>query len=122
MIQDAFAAFNGIRIVVDAGWMLEPLVPADRLCHWEATLNPLIEGYIEIRVLCQYNLSRHSPAAVHSALRTHPIALLGGRARSNPFYEAPRILENEPYLNHSDADAGTIEGMLMHLAEQDELQ
>jgi hypothetical protein len=120
MIEDAFAAFNGIRFVVDAGWMLEPAVAVDRLCHWEATLNPLIEGYDEVRVLCQYNVSRHSAAAVHSALRTHPAVLFGGQARSNPFYEAPRILEYEPDLNHSEAEAGMIEGMLLQLAEQPE--
>ena len=121
MIENALAKFEGIRFVVDAGWMLEPQVPVGSLCHWEATLNTLIDGGINVRVLCQYNLSRHSPEAVHAALRTHQAVLLRGKSHANPYYEAPRILEYEPHLNRSNADASMLEGMLMHLETHSDL-
>jgi hypothetical protein len=118
LIEDALARFSGIRFAVDAGWMLDPPIPYDMVCHWEATLNLVIDDDVEARVLCQYNTRRHSAVAVHSALRTHPIVLIGGQYRLNPYYEAPRILEQEPYLNHSNADAGAVEGMLIALANE----
>jgi hypothetical protein len=118
-MERAFERFRGIRVAVDAGWMLQPPVAAEQLCHWEATINPLIAGDFEARVICQYNLSRHSAPAVHAALRTHPILLLDGRRRSNPYYEAPLILQREPELNHSDADAVMIDEMLSKLRAAD---
>ena len=118
-MEQAFERFRGIRLVIDAGWMLQPPVAVESLCHWEATINPLIEGDREARVICQYNLSRHSAPVIHAALRTHPILLLDGRVRSNPYYEAPLILEREPDLNGSDADAGMIDEMLARLRAAD---
>jgi hypothetical protein len=118
IIENGFASFSGVRFAIDASWMLEARIPPDRICHWEATFNPLVAGDHEVRVLCQYNLNHHSAECIHSALRTHAVAVVGGRICENPYYDAPRILEREPYLNYSDADAGLIEGMLIHLATQ----
>jgi hypothetical protein len=117
MIERGLESSNGVRFAIDAGWMLDPLIPTDLVCHWEATLNVVIDDGVNVRVLCQYNIGRHSLAGVHAALRTHPIAQIGGGPRTNPYYEAMRILENEPRLNYSNADAGMIEGMLMALSE-----
>jgi hypothetical protein len=118
MIEAAMVNFKGIRFAVDAGWTLDPPIPYDLVCHWEATLNIVIDDDVEARVLCQYNIRRHSAVAVHSALRTHPLAMIGGLYRPNPYFEGPRILEHEPHLNHSHADAGQVEGMLITLANQ----
>jgi two-component system, chemotaxis family, sensor kinase Cph1 len=115
-IERALAGFCGIRFAVDLGWTLDPPVPNDLVCHWEATLNVTIDD-APARVLCLYNLRRHTATAVHSALRTHPIAVVAGAWRGNPFYEAPSILQHEPHLNHSKADATMVEGMLMSLAQ-----
>jgi hypothetical protein len=113
-IEAGLADFGAIRFAVDMGVSLESGASIDDLCHWEATLNPLIEGEA-IRAFCLYDLKGLSPGAIHSALRTHPRVVLRGRAIKSPYYEAPRILENEPLLNHSDADAGMIEAMLARL-------
>jgi hypothetical protein len=117
LIERGLESFNGVRFAIDAGWMLDPEIPTDLICHWEATLNVVIDDGVNVRMLCQYNLGRHSWAGVHSALRTHPTAQIGGVPRPNPYYEAMRILENEPHLNFSNADAGMIEGMLIALSE-----
>jgi hypothetical protein len=114
LIERMRVAFTGVRIAGDAAWALEPPLSVDQLCHWEATANLVFKGE-DVRVICQYDLSRHSAAAVHSAIRTHPIVILGGRSLSNPYYDAPRILEHEPRLNYSDADAGMVQDMLRRL-------
>jgi hypothetical protein len=110
-IDDRLQDFPGVRIAGDVAWEWEPALPADKLCHWEATANLVFED-LEVITICQYDVSADSPALIHSALRTHPQVILRQQIYLNPFYEAPRILENEPHLNHSDADAQSIETML----------
>jgi hypothetical protein len=122
VIEDGLASFNGVRFAADMGWTLEPRVSEDLLCHLEATLNPLLEGEDQVQVICQYNLRRHSPTTIYSVLRTHPTVILGGRIVSNPYYEAPLILENEPRLNYVEADTDMIAGLLSRLGEQPGLQ
>jgi hypothetical protein len=121
MIEESLESFGGIRFVVDAGWMLDPPVPDDMICHWEASLNVVVDGGVNAMVMCQYNIARHSSASVLSALRTHPLVHIGQELRTNPYYEAPKILENEPYLNHSTAEPGRVEGMLIALAQAEPL-
>ena len=58
------------------------------------------------RVLCQYDIDRYPPSFIIAALRTHPVVLYNGQQVLNPFYEAPRILENEPRFNSNSNDAG----------------
>lgn len=116
LIEDKLRSFKGVRITGDAGWALRPPMPIDQLCHWEATANLIYED-TEVRAICQYDLDKQPTEAIHAALRTHPSVLMGGRRYANPHYEAPRILENEPNLNHSDADAGRLQEMLTRLAQ-----
>jgi hypothetical protein len=115
MIDRDRRVFSGIRITADMRWTLENLL-AEELCHWEATANLVFED-VDVRVICQYDLSYHSVAEIHAALRTHPVVVYQGSPRSNPFYEAPAILANEPHLNGSDADAADIEAMLGRLRQ-----
>jgi len=113
-IEAALVNAPGVRILADAAWTLDPVLPADQLCHWEATKSLVLEE-TEVRVICQYDLSQHSPANIRAVLRTHPVVLLDGLLLHNPFFEAQQILANEPRLNNSDSDAATIEAMLRRL-------
>jgi hypothetical protein len=110
-INDRLRDFNGVRIAGDVAWEWDPPLPVDKLCHWEATANLVFE-FLDVATICQYDIGADSPALIHSALRTHPQVILRQQLYLNPFYEAPRILEHEPHLNHSDADAQRIETML----------
>jgi hypothetical protein len=103
--------FTGVRIAGDASWSGKPAVAADKLCHWEATANLVFEGQ-NAQAICQYNTGIYPPSVIHAALRTHPTVLMGGRTYSNPYYEAPEILANEPHLNLSVASAAAVYGML----------
>jgi hypothetical protein len=110
-IEDRLRDFPSVRIAFDVAWERDPPLPADKLCHWEAAANLVFDG-LEVIAICQYDISADSPALIHSALRTHPQVILRQQLYLNPFYEARRILDNEPHLNQSDADARRIEEML----------
>jgi len=110
LIDGKLEHFAGVRLAADMRWTKEYL-PTPGLCHWEATANLIFEN-VDARAICQYDLEHHSAAEVHAALRTHPVVIYNGRSQPNPYYEAPTILANEPFLNDSDADASAIEAML----------
>ena len=115
LMESKLADFAGVRIVGDADWaFLEPAVGSDQLCHWEATANLVYEGE-PVRTICMYDLNRHPPADIRAALRTHATAVVSGMRYDNPFFEAPRILQNEPHMNNSDADESMVEDMLYRL-------
>jgi hypothetical protein len=116
-VQESLVDYRGIRFAIDMAASLALEVPADRLCHWEATLD-LLHADAPLSTICMYDLNRSSPAEIHGALRTHPLALLNQRAVANPYYEARAILEYEPELNASDADAETVSHMIERLREQ----
>src|SRR4029077_15339559 len=86
-------------------------------CHWEATADFALAG-LNVRTLCQYELPGEFPAALLAALRTHPLVILKERVYRSPFFEARRILQNEPHLNHSVADANQVKLMLRQLRAQ----
>jgi chemotaxis family two-component system sensor kinase Cph1 len=115
MIEQALATHPGVRFAVDYGWTLDSAMSPADICHWEATVNPLIEGHDNIRIMCLYNVNRHPVESIHAALRTHPSVVVGGLTSANPYYEAPRILANEPYLNRSTGDPAAIARMLQQL-------
>ena len=114
LISSKLAEFSALRIAGDPEWELDEAIASADLCHWEATANLVFDG-LPVRTICQYNLNAYSTAAIHAALRTHPVLVYAGRAYSNPLYEAPRILENEPHLNHCSTDPLIVDEVLSGL-------
>jgi hypothetical protein len=102
-----WAKFHGARVIYDAAWALDPELAPEDLCHWEATAT-LLYGGLPVRVICQYDTSRHSANALAAALRTHPYVLAGDAIVANPYCEAERIIEFEPILNYSAAEPGEV--------------
>jgi hypothetical protein len=113
MIEELLVNFTGVRLAREVPWASGSALTLEQLCQMEVTGSLLFEG-TDVRALCQFDLNRHHPAAIHTALRTHPSVILDGRLFSNPFYEAKQILENEPLSYHSGADAETVAEMLGH--------
>jgi hypothetical protein len=113
-IDRKLADFPAIRIAGDASWaMIEPLITPESLCHWEAIADVLYED-LPVRCICMYDLRLHPPPDIRAALRTHASVVIDQAIHANPFYETPRILERDPELNNSDADAATIDAMLAY--------
>ena len=102
----------GVRVVADLSWTLAAGIPSDRVCHWEATLDCLLEG-TPAQVVCMYDRLQMPVDSIHAALRTHRTVLLGERLfDNNPNYEAPAILAHEPELNSCSEDPGIMHSML----------
>jgi PAS domain S-box-containing protein len=89
------AGFKGIRFGVEMTWTLGPDIGADKLRHWEATINRIFVPGFPGRIICQYNRSRLAPTVVETCLSTHPMAVIGNQIYPNFFYEAPLILSGE---------------------------
>jgi hypothetical protein len=113
MTQQLLVNFTGVRLAREVPWSADSALPIDHLCQMEATGSLLFEE-TDVMALCQFDLNRHPPPAIHTALKTHPYVILAGRLYSNPFYEARHILANEPTSYQSNADSGTVEEMLSH--------
>ena len=92
-IDEAFkAGFKGIRFAVEMTWTLGPDISAEKLEHWEATINTIFVPQFPGRIICQYNRSRLSPENILAALHTHPLAIIDKDVCRNPFYQAPLLL------------------------------
>jgi len=113
MVQPMLERFAAVRLVRAQPWSAEALTIED-LCHFELTKNLLFQD-TDVRSVCQYDLTNHSPQAIHTALRTHPLVILDGMLRENPFYDGDAILKQEPAAFGSDADAQAVEQMLASL-------
>jgi PAS domain S-box-containing protein len=97
--QASQLGFKGSRFAVEMTWILGPDIGADRLEHWEATLNTIFVPGFSGRIVCQYNRSRLAPGALLAALHTHPLAILGDHVYPNLFYQAPLILNGNAKSN-----------------------
>src|SRR5262249_15091898 len=90
--QAAATGFKGLRFAVEMTWMLGPAVETRALEEWEAAINALFTPKFPVRVVCQYNTARLSPEVMLTALRTHPLAILGDGVCPNVFHGAPFVL------------------------------
>jgi PAS domain S-box-containing protein len=104
--QAAREGFKGIRFAVEMTWTLGPDIDAQKLEHWEATINTLFKPEFPARIICQYNRSRLAPEVLMAGLHTHPQAIIGQTVYPNPFYEAPLILKGKSHA-HSPGGPGS---------------
>jgi len=114
VIQDQLTRFNGVRLTREVPWQGDGVLAVDHLCQMEVTGSLLFED-TDVRALCQYDLTRHPPAVVHTALRTHSVVIVGAKMWANPFYEAENILANEPFHYESNASDQDVAKMLAAL-------
>jgi MEDS: MEthanogen/methylotroph, DcmR Sensory domain len=80
------------RFVTDMGWALEADLDANALLEYESTAN---YKWIQQRepinpVICTYDLSRFTADIIVDVMRTHPLVIIGGMLRENPFFVPPQ--------------------------------
>jgi hypothetical protein len=91
MEDAAREGFPLTRFVTDMGWALEAGLDADALLEYEATANTAWiqqDGPIN-PVICTYDLSRFKADIIVDVMRTHPMVIIGGILRENPFFVPP---------------------------------
>ena len=92
IMDDAMVkGFSLTRFVTDMGWALEADLDANELLEYEASTN-----YEWMRqcgpvnpVVCAYDLNRFTADIVVDVMRTHPMVIIGGMLRENPFFIPP---------------------------------
>ena len=85
------AGFPRARFVTHMEWALEAELDANALLEYEAMANEswMRDNPSNNPVICSYDLNRFSGDVVVDVLRTHPMVIIGGRLRENPFFLPP---------------------------------
>jgi PAS domain S-box-containing protein len=109
------AGFKGVRFAIEMTWILGPDISAERLEHWEATLNTIFVPQFPGRIVCQYNRSRLHPDVMLAALHTHPLIILGDHVHPNFFYQAPLILGENGNGPGENANAAKVDWIIEQL-------
>jgi hypothetical protein len=60
----------------------------EKATHIEARLNHVLSRYSD-PVICNYDLSKFSASVAMDIMRTHPLVIVGGLLRENPFFVPP---------------------------------
>lgn len=85
------------RFVTDMEWALEVGLDANALLEYEATANNAwmqSDGPVN-PVICCYDLRRFTADVIVDVIRTHPMVIIGGLLRENPFFVPPEELLEE---------------------------
>jgi hypothetical protein len=77
-----------VRLVAHMEWALLDRPGSCDLVEYESRLNSLATGLPHVLV-CVYDLTRFSGDIVVDIMRTHPVTIVGGVVRENPFFVPP---------------------------------
>jgi hypothetical protein len=76
------------RIVCDMDWAAETPDHLQDLIDFESRVNDLWSQHDDI-VICMYDLAKFGGDTIVDILRTHPLVVIGGVLRENPFFVPP---------------------------------
>lgn len=69
-------------------WLFLDQPAVNNLLQYEARLNDVLSKY-NAPVICNYDLSKISASVAMDIMRTHPLVIVGGLLRENPFFVPP---------------------------------
>jgi MEDS: MEthanogen/methylotroph, DcmR Sensory domain len=69
-------------------WLFLDQPAVSNLLQYEARLNHVLSKY-NAPVICNYDLSKISASVAMDIMRTHPLVIVGGLLRENPFFVPP---------------------------------
>jgi len=69
-------------------WLFLDQSAVNNLLQYEARLNDVLSKY-NAPVICNYDLSKISASVAMDIMRTHPLVIVGGLLRENPFFVPP---------------------------------
>jgi hypothetical protein len=95
-LADATAkeGFPRSRIVCHMEWAVDAGSHIEKVVEFESRVNDVWLHH-EDAVICTYNLSKFSGDTVIDIMRTHPMAIIGGTLRQNPFFVRPDVFLQE---------------------------
>jgi hypothetical protein len=92
------------RLVAQMEWALEDLPGIHDIVEYEARLNHVLPNYDD-GVICTYDATKFGGDVIIDIMRTHPIVIVGGLLRENPFFVPPDALLAELRLPPAGARA-----------------
>jgi hypothetical protein len=69
-------------------WLFIDKPAVNNLLEYEARLNNVLSKY-NTPVICNYDLSKVNAGVAMDIMRTHPLVIIGGLLRENPFFVPP---------------------------------
>jgi DcmR-like sensory protein len=78
----------------DWNWLFADKPAVNNLVEYEARLNHVLSKY-DAPVICNYDLSKFGASVAMDIMRTHPLVIVGGLLRENPFFVPPDQFLNE---------------------------
>jgi MEDS: MEthanogen/methylotroph, DcmR Sensory domain len=75
-------------------WLFLDKPATYNLVEYEARLNHVLSNHHD-PVICNYNPSQFSAAVAMDIMRTHPLVIIGGLLRENPFFVPPEQFLDE---------------------------
>jgi DcmR-like sensory protein len=69
-------------------WLFYDKPAVNNLMEYETRLNHVLSKY-DAPVICNYNLSQFGASVAMDIMRTHPLVIIGGLLRENPFFVPP---------------------------------
>ena len=91
---DEAAGFDGLRVMTQMGWAVGHGVDRLDLLEYEARLNGVLDDN-RCMAVCVYDLAPLDGTTMMDLLRTHPLTLIGGVLRENPFFTPPAEMLRE---------------------------
>jgi FixJ family two-component response regulator len=86
--SNAAAGYSHTRIVAHMEWALLDKPGVDDLIEYETRVNYVLAKYHD-PVICAYDLSKFSASVAIDVMRTHPMVIIGGVLKENPFFIPP---------------------------------
>lgn len=75
-------------------WLFRDPAAVENLVQYEARLNDLLTHY-DVPVVCVYDASKIGAGVALDIMRTHPLVIIGGLLRQNPFFIPPEQFLDE---------------------------
>jgi hypothetical protein len=86
-------------------WLFLDKPAVNNLLEYEARLNGVLSKYNDL-VICNYDLSKFGASVAIDIMRTHPLVIIGGLLRENPFFVPPdQFIEERRQRRARDNDA-----------------
>jgi hypothetical protein len=86
-------------------WLFLDKPAVNNLLEYEARLNGVLSKYNDL-VICNYDLSKFGASVAIDIMRTHPLVIIGGLLRENPFFVLPdQFIEERRQRRARDTDA-----------------